>query len=346
MLRLRPYIPSDARHILRWVHDETTFYRWSANKYAYYPIIPDDMNRAYAAAQARGIFYPMTAVDGDDIAGHLILRCPGADQSVVRFGFVIVDDAKRGAGYGREMLSLALAYAFSILRAEKVTLGVFADNLPAYRCYRALGFAETPLPEKKYYSILGANWECLELAIDRASYEARNGLCRIERAAPAKHPMRRADRAVTANAEISEILTQCKTCHLAMVDEGMPYVLPLSFGYEMREGVLTLWFHSAKAGRKIDILRRDNRVSFELCCEGEAASSPENPCNTGYYYASVLGTGRVQFVADAQEKCRGLSLLMERQSGAHITFTKEQAEDVCVFKVETDCFTGKRRPRK
>ena len=73
--------------------------------------------------------------------------------------------------------------------------------------------------------------------------------------------MRRNDREVTDINEIKNILNLCKTCHLAMVDGNMPYVIPLSFGYVMDGDTLTLYFHSAKEGRKIDILKRNGRVN-------------------------------------------------------------------------------------
>ena len=65
----------------------------------------------------------------------------------MRFGFVIVDSSKRGKGYGKGMLELAIRYAFDILKAERITLGVFENNAPAYRCYKAVGFRDLELPE-------------------------------------------------------------------------------------------------------------------------------------------------------------------------------------------------------
>lgn len=82
--------------------------------------------------------------------------------------------------------------------------------------------------------------------------------------------MRREDRSVTELDGIEAILKECRTCHLAMVDEGKPYVVPLSYGYQLNEdGTLTLYFHSAKEGRKLDILRKNNLVCFEISREGE-----------------------------------------------------------------------------
>lgn len=143
--------------------------------------------------------------------------------------------------------------------------------------------------------------------------------------------MRRKDREVSDVSEIREIIELCRTCHVAMVDKDKPYVLPLSFGYELTEGSLTLFFHSAKEGKKLDILKRNNSVCFEMCCEGEPVFAAETPCNSGYYFSSVIGFGEVEFIEEPWEKCRALTLIMQRQAGLNIEFTAEQASTVCVY---------------
>ena len=164
-MRLRPYKPCDAETILSWVHDEETFRKWSTDRYDHYPITPADMNRKYLDLNGDcpepDNFYPMTAIKGGTPVGHLILRFTGPD--ILRFGFVIVDDTKRGAGYGREMIGLALKYAFEILKVRKVTIGVLENNPGAYRCYKAAGFRDVPEAEPVYYPILGQRVKCLEL---------------------------------------------------------------------------------------------------------------------------------------------------------------------------------------
>ena len=56
--------------------------------------------------------------------------------------FVIVDKTKRGKGYGKEMLNLALQYAFQITGAKAVQLNVFNENALAKQCYEKVGFVE------------------------------------------------------------------------------------------------------------------------------------------------------------------------------------------------------------
>lgn len=57
-----------------------------------------------------------------------------------------------------------------------------------------------------------------------------------------RYGLRRKDREVKDIEDINNIIKECKTCHIAMVDDGMPYVIPLSFGYEIIDDVLSLYF--------------------------------------------------------------------------------------------------------
>ena len=157
--------------------------------------------------------------------------------------------------------------------------------------------------------------------------------------------MRRKDREVTDVNQIKKILDACKTCHLAMVDNGQPYVIPLSYAYLISNETLTLFFHSAPEGRKIRVLHENNNVCFEMSSEGEPIFAEKTPCNSGYYFSSVHGFGTAQFVGDIDEKCSALTLLMKQQANIDVVFTLAQAESICVFKVSSTDFTGKMKPR-
>ena len=166
-MRLRPYKPSDAQTILSWVRDEETFRRWVTDRYPGYPITPEQMNEKYFShngdCREPDNFYPMTAYDGRGLLGHLILRFTDEQKETLRFGFVIVDDSRRGAGIGRQMLRMALRYAFDFLKAKKVTIGVLENNPGALRCYLNVGFREVQPPEPVYYDLLGQHIRCIEL---------------------------------------------------------------------------------------------------------------------------------------------------------------------------------------
>ena len=173
MLRLRPYKISDAKTILSWCKDEAAFRKWTSDRYEAFPITESDMNKKYVDNNGDCIepdnFYPMTAFDETGIVGHLIIRYTDEPKTTLRLGFVIVDDTKRGKGYGKEMISLALKYAFEIWGAEKVTLGVFENNMSAYHCYKAVGFKDVET-EAVICEMFGEPWKILELELTKEEY--------------------------------------------------------------------------------------------------------------------------------------------------------------------------------
>ncbi len=173
--------------------------------------------------------------------------------------------------------------------------------------------------------------------------------------------MRRKDREVLGDENIAKIIEQCTTCHVAMTDDAdpsMPYIIPLSFGYNLNSGVLELYFHCAHVGKKLDCIRKNSNVAFSMCVENRIEIHEDVYCKSGRFYASVVGQGKAEIVEDVTEKCRGLSLLMERQAtgstqhpnSAHSTqstsphkfeFTPAQAAAVTVIKITSTNFTGK-----
>ena len=162
--------------------------------------------------------------------------------------------------------------------------------------------------------------------------------------------MRRKDREVLGDENIAKIIEQCTTCHVAMMDDaGVPYVIPLSFGYSLKNGFLELYFHCAHVGKKLDCIRKNPNVAFSMCVENRIEIHEDVYCKSGRFYASVVGQGKAEIVEDSAEKCRGLSLLMERHAGASqsagaphkFEFTPEQAATVTVFKITSTNFTGK-----
>jgi uncharacterized protein len=156
--------------------------------------------------------------------------------------------------------------------------------------------------------------------------------------------MRRKDREITDIADLINILEICKTCHIAMIDEGKPYIVPMSYGYEIVDDTLVLYFHSAKDGRKIEILHKNSDVCFEMCNEGESVNA-ETPCNSGYYFSSIIGYGEVIFLDNVGEKCKALTKMFQQQTGKKVDFNEQQANTVCVFKVISKDFNGKKKPK-
>ena len=158
-MTLRPFNINDALTILNWCKDKHTFRLWSADRYKEYPAKPEEMMEQYEGDN----MYPLTAVVGEAVIGHILLRYPTENKTLVRFGFVIVDDSKRGKGYGRQMLRLSIDYAQQELGAQKITLGVFCDNHSAVECYKSVGFRITG---EDAYTIDGEEWKGFEMKLE------------------------------------------------------------------------------------------------------------------------------------------------------------------------------------
>ena len=95
--------------------------------------------------------------------GHIILRYPDSSKTIIRFGFVIIDDRLRGKGYGKQLLQLAIQKATHEFGAKKITLGVFDNNPSAFHCYESVGFRVVGTDS---YFIDGEEWTEKEMEIN------------------------------------------------------------------------------------------------------------------------------------------------------------------------------------
>lgn len=153
--------------------------------------------------------------------------------------------------------------------------------------------------------------------------------------------MRRADREVKNFNEIVEILEKCDVCRLALNDKDYPYIVPLNFGMTVENGIVTLYFHSALEGTKLDLIRRDNRASFEADCE-HALVTVEKTGSCTMNYKSVIGRGFIEFVPD-EEKFAALKILMKHYHKEEFPFNEKVVPRTAVFKLTVIEMTGKRR---
>lgn len=152
--------------------------------------------------------------------------------------------------------------------------------------------------------------------------------------------MRRAELELGSMEEMLGVIKNCKVCRLGLRDEEGPYILPLSFGYEIENGQLILYFHSAREGRKLRAIRQESLVAFEMDGSHELRPAAE-PCGWGCGYECLTGTGIAQEVLEPEEKCRALTLLMRHQSGKEFCFTPQQAATVAVIRLRVKSMTGK-----
>ena len=158
-----------------------------------------------------------------------------------------------------------------------------------------------------------------------------------------KYGLTKRELEVTDREEIVQILDKCKIVHVAMVDDGMPYVVPMNYGYTLEGDDLTLYLHGSLRGRKIDILRKNPNVFIEMNCDvvpfdGKVA------CQYGTMYSSIMGSGKAEILEDADAKKTGLTQFMKSQTGLDFEFTDKMVSAVNVIVIKIDGFTAKRRP--
>lgn len=162
MIGLRLYKREDAETILSWCKDDVSFYRWSAGVLGNFPITVEKFKFVEA-------LMPFVAFDETGIVGFFTLRNPNKSLDELRFGFVIVNPSCRRKGYGKKMIEMGIKFAFEIYGAKRVSLGVFDNNIPAYNCYKAVGFNDVVTPTIEKYNVLGEEWSCKELVLENLS---------------------------------------------------------------------------------------------------------------------------------------------------------------------------------
>ena len=152
--------------------------------------------------------------------------------------------------------------------------------------------------------------------------------------------MRRNEKEITDKSEIEKVLSKAKVCRLAMVDDGEPYIVPLCFGY--KEGAF--YFHTSPEGRKIDILKKNSRVCFELEIDVKIVKG-NKACDWGVKYRSVVGWGAASLIADPEQKRRALDIIMAHyagETGEGFSYPDEKLEKTAIIRVIVGRMSGKK----
>lgn len=151
--------------------------------------------------------------------------------------------------------------------------------------------------------------------------------------------MRRSDREIQSKVVIEEILKEGFVCHLGLVDGDQPYVVPLNYAY--KDGFV--YVHSASSGRKLDLIRKNNKVCFEIeITTPEIAKNGEEPCEWGTVFRSVIGTGTATILDDREDKIRGLHAIVDKVApDGKFTFPEGEIVATTVIRIEIKEMTGK-----
>ncbi|GHU65630.1 pyridoxamine 5'-phosphate oxidase [Clostridia bacterium] len=154
--------------------------------------------------------------------------------------------------------------------------------------------------------------------------------------------MRKADREVKDRGELIAILEKCDVCRIGLALGGVPYIVPMNFGYEMDGDDLILYLHCAKEGRKLDFIAQNPNACFEMDCSHELKPGTE-PCNYSMNYESIIGSGLISVCEEKDEKIHGLTQLMRGLSAEKtFHFPDKVLDQTAVLKFSVTEFTGKR----
>lgn len=128
-----------------------------------------------------------------------------------------------------------------------------------------------------------------------------------------------------------QVIDKCDACYVGMVDQdGNPYVLPFNFGYEND----TLYLHSAREGKKIQILKSRPRVCVTFSTDHQLFHRHETmACSYGMRYKSVLAQGEIVFVEDYDQKVEIMNIIMRKYTGRDFPYNAPAINNVAIYKV-------------
>jgi nitroimidazol reductase NimA-like FMN-containing flavoprotein (pyridoxamine 5'-phosphate oxidase superfamily) len=148
--------------------------------------------------------------------------------------------------------------------------------------------------------------------------------------------MRRKDKEITDEAVIQSIIHKSPVCRLAISDGDHPYVVPLCFGYKDN----ALYFHSAREGKKLDIIRKNHNVCFEFDIDHEMMES-EKACEWGIRYRSVIGFGKASIIDDLDAKRAALDIIMAHYSEGSHSYPDSALNKTIIIRIDIESLTGK-----
>ena len=168
-MRIRPYIPNkDYEFLSQWIDSERTHAFWCANRLSY-PITQKSFHNFLEKISIDCTDSAYVATEDNGQAVGFFCYSINTEDNIGFLKFVIVDRVKRGKGYGKEMLNLALRYAFQITGAKAVQLNVFNENTLAKQCYEKVGFVERNI-DKDVFSYKNELWSRCNMIVSKQSF--------------------------------------------------------------------------------------------------------------------------------------------------------------------------------
>jgi uncharacterized protein len=154
--------------------------------------------------------------------------------------------------------------------------------------------------------------------------------------------MRRKDRQIKEVLDLESIISRCDVCRVAMAENNLPYIVTMNFGY-LGGDRPCFYFHCASEGRKIEMIRKNNFVCFELDTDHEIYEGPDG-CDWGMKFSSIIGYGRISVVEEREARISGLDSIMSHYSGRKdFSYDEGVLGNTTILRLDIEEMTGKRK---
>ena len=139
--------------------------------------------------------------------------------------------------------------------------------------------------------------------------------------------------------KMEALIKNSTVCRLGINNGKTPYIVPLNFGYHDN----TLYFHSGPNGKKLELLKSNPNVCFELDRVTKIVEA-DKPCSWSVECQSVIGSGKVKFIENAEYKIKALKVIISQYTDRQMNIPEAQAKSTVVFQITIDNMTYKQKP--
>ncbi len=150
--------------------------------------------------------------------------------------------------------------------------------------------------------------------------------------------MRKKEKEILERDEIDQIINKSDVCRIAFAKENIPYIVPVSFGYDGNN----LYLHTALEGKKIDFIESNNIVCFEFDTDVKTIGHGTIGCKWTTSYRSVIGNGKIYEITDERKMINALNKIMQHYSGKEWEFTEKMLKNVRIWEIKIEEISAKK----
>jgi len=154
--------------------------------------------------------------------------------------------------------------------------------------------------------------------------------------------MKKKDREITDKEELLKIIDKCDSCRIGFCYDNVPYIVPMNYGYTYENDKLILYFHSGLEGKKLDMIKLNNNVCFQMDCSHELVHD-NIPCRYTMKFESIIGQGKIYTLTEKKEKIQALQHVMKKYAPNKVfDFEEKHVRIILGLKLVVEEFRGKR----